>query len=204
MGARMYSSDMLERLLSVLSNPCTSIQSRLVATRRICRLLSNWSTEIKTERQVLLHKALSLSAQNKFYTARAKELGMKAKNHRIDELDQVNESLVEMGQEIACFENHYSALGLPKLLDLLNVNPTDRPQFIAEIDSKNSLFTELVFVLGVEDSAQKRGCSEKDGALFKACLAAFVRAMSKRPAYVTELLESLPKPPSKPELHLVQ
>lgn len=75
-------------------------------------------------------------------------------------------------------EGTAAALGFDSLCDVLNVNTVEREQ--ARREGLTSL-EELAFVYGMEDSAERRDDSWKDGPLFNACHAALAQFIKETP-----------------------
>ncbi|WP_244307115.1 hypothetical protein [Azotobacter salinestris] len=92
-------------------------------------------------------------------------------------------------------------LGFDGLCDLLNVNPVHR----SELRRRTRVgLVEIVFIEGLEDSAEHQGDDWKEGPLFNACYHAMIELFRERrpsPAQATSC--SLPAKRPAPRLRVV-
>ncbi|SEJ33066.1 hypothetical protein SAMN04244579_03950 [Azotobacter beijerinckii] len=160
-------------------NPTTTPRTRLIITRRICRWLCTLRQAIHDERRALRRQAVALRRHLPFTKAAVEALEQEAATHRSDALDSIRRVLAGYGALlIRDPEGTAAALGFDGLCDVLNVNAVEREQ--ARREGLTSL-EELAFVYGMEDSAERRGDSWKDGPLFNACHAALAQFIKETP-----------------------
>ncbi|NHN79306.1 hypothetical protein HA520_18825 [Azotobacter chroococcum] len=161
------------RLLVELSDrPTATVRTRLIAIRRLCRVLAQELDVIRAERRALRRQAGRLRPFLPFTKLAVADLERQAASHRYDAMNDLCQALASFGRLLVQGRKEIAgALGFDGLCDLLNVNPVQRVALRGEGPVR---LLELVFVEALEDSAEHQGESWKDGPLFNACHYAIV------------------------------
>lgn len=178
--------DMLRTLEAILQKPATTARTRLLMTRRVCRLLCTVRQSIHTERRALRRQAACLRSGLPFTRTAIERLEQLATVHRADELATVRHVLTGFGVLlIRDPDGDADVLSFDDLCGLLNVNAVEREQ--ARREGATSL-RDVMFIRALEDSASRRGEDCKGGPLFEAYQAAMMEFIRTAPA------ERLPDP----------
>lgn len=178
--------DMLNTLAAIEQKPTTTARTRLLITRRVCRLLCTVRQNIHAERRALRRQAACLRSGLPFTKTAIERLEQLAAGHRADELATARNVLTMYGVLLLRDPaGDAAALGFGELCDLLNVNTVEREQ--ARRDGATS-FRDVAFIHALEDSASRRGEDCKSGPLFEAYRAAMMEFIRTAPA------EQLPDP----------
>jgi len=166
-------------LADIASNPDATPRARLIAARRLCRLLACESEAIHDERHALRREAKKLRAFLPFTASRVAELERQAGEHMATELEILREALTGLGRTLLNDSDRMGeSIGFDGLCDLLNINPVHREMAFRD---GHTTVSELVFVAGLEDSADRHDPHWKDGPLFRACHAAMMEFIKETP-----------------------
>lgn len=158
-------------LVNLATKPEASARTQLIATRMICRLYAADLDTLNAERRDLWRQARLARRFLPFTAAAVAALEQRAASHAEGLREALREALVGFGRVLLLdTDNLTEALGFDGLCDLLSINPVHREQ--ARRDGGETV-RGLVFIAGMEDSAQPRREGWGDGGpLFRACLLA--------------------------------
>lgn len=187
------------RILADLSaRPTASARTRLIAIRRLCRAFALELDAIHAERRALRRQAGKLRPFLPFTRLAVADLERQAANHRSDAKNDLCQALAGFGRMLTLDRDRMIAsLGFDGLCDLLNVNPVHRE----ELRQRERVeLSDIVFVEGLEDSAEHQGEDWKDGPLFNAChyaMMELIRARRLLPVLSASARPFAPRPPLK-------
>ncbi|SFL45112.1 hypothetical protein [Azotobacter beijerinckii] len=157
----------LHILADLSAQPTTSARTRLIAIRRLCRAFTRELDAIRAERRALRRQAGKLRPFLPFTRLAVADLERQAVSHRSDAVEDLCQALASLGRILVQDrEGMAESLGFDGLCDLLNVNPRHRHEAHR---AERCGFLEVIFVEGLEDSAEQRGGGWRDGPLFNAC-----------------------------------
>ncbi|MFD1692214.1 hypothetical protein ACFSHR_13910 [Azotobacter chroococcum] len=116
------------RLLVELSDrPTATVRTRLIAIRRLCRVLAQELDVIRAERRALRRQAGRLRPFLPFTKLAVADLERQAASHRYDAMNDLCQALASFGRLLVLGRKEIAgALGFDGLCDLLNVNPVQR------------------------------------------------------------------------------
>ncbi|SER19020.1 hypothetical protein SAMN04244573_03059 [Azotobacter beijerinckii] len=169
-------------LADIAGNPDSTPRARLIATRRLCRLFVREREAIHDERRALRREAGKLRAFLPFTATRVAELERQADEHMATELDILRHALTGLGRTLLHdSEQLDESIGFERLCDLLNINPAHREMACR---AGHTTISDLIFVAGLEDSADRHDPDWKDGPLFSACHAAMMEFIKETPRHL--------------------
>ncbi|MFC0710017.1 hypothetical protein [Azorhizophilus paspali] len=165
-------------LADISSRPTASARTRLIAIRRLCRAFTQELEAIDAERRALRRQAGRLRVFLPFTGLAVSDLEQQASTCRRDARHDLHLALASFGRRLMRERQRISeTLGFDDLCDLLNVNPVHRGALCRRAGAG---FAEIVFIEGLEDSAEHQGTDWKDGPLFNACYYAMIGFLRER------------------------
>ncbi|MFB8830737.1 hypothetical protein ACE0DR_18540 [Azotobacter sp. CWF10] len=191
----------LHRLADISARPTATARTRLIAIRHLCRAFARELKAIDAERRALRRQAGKLRAFLPFTRLAVSNLERQAGTCRSDAKSDLCRALASLGRRLMRDQKMIEPLGFDSLCDLLNVNPVHRSELCRHARAG---LAEIVFVEGLEDSAEHQGDDWKEGPLFNACYHAMIERLRERrqsPALATSC-----SPPAKrpaPRLRVV-
>ncbi|GAB3394968.1 hypothetical protein [Azotobacter armeniacus] len=169
----------LHILADLSARPTASARTRLIAIRRLCRAFALELDAISAERRALRRQAGKLRPFLPFTWLAVDELERQAADHRSEVKNDLCQALAGFGRMLMLdHKRMIESLGFDGLCDLLNVNPVHRNEIRRR---EHAELSEIVFVEGLEDSAEHQGADWKDGPLFNACYYAMMELIRTRP-----------------------
>ncbi|WKN22418.1 hypothetical protein [Azotobacter vinelandii] len=168
----------LHLLADISSRPTATARTRLIAIRRLCRAFTQELEAIDAERRALRRQAGRLRVFLPFTGLAVSDLERQASACRRDARHDLRRALASFGRRLMRERQGISeTLGFDDLCDLLNVNPVHRGALCRRTGAG---FAEIVFIEGLEDSAEHQGRDWKDGPLFNACYYAMIGLLRER------------------------
>ncbi len=172
-------AEQLHILAELSARSTASAHTRLIAIRRLCRVLAHELEDIRAERRALRRQAAKLKPFLPFTRLAMADLERQAACHRSAAMGDLCRALAILGRRLLQDrEEMAETLGFDGLCDLLNVNPCHRHE---AREAGQCGLLGVIFVEGLEDSAEQRGNDRRDGPLFNAChyaMVEFLRASS--------------------------
>jgi len=178
-------------LANIFDKPGASARTRLIAMRRLCRSFTEQLDGIRAERRALRRQAGKLRPFLPFTRLAVEDLESQASAHRSPAKADLCLALASFGRILVLDRDGMAeSLGFDGVCDLLNVNPAHRGAARRETCVRLS---EIVFVDGLEDSAEHQGDDWKDGPLFNACHYAMVEFIRSNTAETRAALKEPPR-----------
>lgn len=154
----------------------------MIAIRRLCRLFVRGHEAIHDERRALRREAEKQRAFLPLTATRVADLEREAKEHMATELEILRQALAGLGRTLLHNgERMDESMGFEGLCDLLNINPVHREMACR---TGHTTISDLVFVAGLEDSADRHDPDWKDGPLFSTCYAAMMEFIKETPKHL--------------------
>lgn len=175
----MMKPERAARLSDLVVLPHLSPRSRLIVVRRIAReSQAQWE-----ETRFFFDRELEEARAGHPFTARKLE---SVKVLRRQARDQHAKTLHHIGEWLYENDALLTALyGFDGICDVLEVNPTHRPEVLEYADNKVRAISAVAFVSGLEESASRQSGRRrpdfKDGPLFKVFLEMVMKLMKDKP-----------------------
>jgi len=176
------STSLVIALVDIALKPGASMSTRLITTRRTCRVFSERLDSIREERRAMRRKASKLRQYLPFTASTIAKIEQQADDHRRVEREDLRTVLAGIGRSLVMdTEGLDKGLGFDRMCDLLSINTVEREA--ARNDGLDTL-TDLAFAYALEDSAARRGQVWSDSPLFNACQLATMNFKRECPEYL--------------------
>ena len=176
------STSLVIALVDIAMKPGVSMSTRLITTRRTCRVFSKRLDSIREERRAMRRKASKLRQYLPFTASTIAQIERQADDHRRVEREDLRTVLAGIGRSLVMdTEGLDKGLGFDRMCDLLSINTVEREA--ARNDGLDTL-TDLAFAYALEDSAARRGQEWNGAPLFNACQLATMSFIRECPEHL--------------------
>jgi hypothetical protein len=169
-----------QALVNIASKPEVTARTSLLITLRVVRNILRLRDSIRAERRVFRRESAALTAYLPFTEKKMEELKQKSLHHRDREMQNLKKVLSGMGYWLmhdldSCMEK----IGFDGVCDLLNVNPTHRPE---ALEYAPRGLSGLIFIGRLEESASPKSDDwGRGGPLYEACHASMIEWVRTAP-----------------------
>jgi len=173
-------SSVLMRLCNIALKPGISASTKLITSRRICRIVADRLDSITAERRTFRREAGKLKPFLPFTKLAIADIEQQALAHREVQRTGARAILTGFGKSFMFDRDGLAeALGFDRMCDLLNVNPVHRHQ--AAKDGDTSL-QGVAYLSQLEDSSAGYGDDwGAGGPIYRACHAAMIQFIRECP-----------------------
>lgn len=173
-------SSVLMRLCNIALKPGISASTKLITSRRICRIVADRLDSITAERRTFRREAGKLKPFLPFTKRAIADIERQALAHREAERTGARAILTGFGKSFMFDRDGLAeALGFDRMCDLLNVNPVHRRKAVEDGDTS---LQGVAYLSQLEDSQAGYGDDwGSGGPIYRACHAAMIQFIRECP-----------------------